>query len=98
MRAEVLKLAKEHEGLMCASYNLAAIHAQTGDKKKAMALLKRHFYEYEKYDAVRSKEMMEARVDRVFDSLITDPAFETEFMALTSLADGKLPMPRRDKR
>jgi tetratricopeptide (TPR) repeat protein len=90
-RAEALRIAKENEDLLCASYNLAAIYAQTGDKKKALALLKRHFFEYEKYDSVRSKEMMEARVDRVFDSLMKD----TEFLALTAMADGKLPMPRR---
>jgi hypothetical protein len=48
--------------------------------------LKRHFFEYERYDAVRSKEMMEARVDAVFLSLRNDPTF----VALTSGADGKL--------
>jgi len=31
--------------------------------KKALDLLKRHFFQYERYQAVRSKEMMEARVD-----------------------------------
>ena len=61
-----------------------------GDRNKALALLKRHFFEYEKYDAVRSKEMMEARVDAVFASILTDP----EFLTLTAGADGKLPMPR----
>jgi hypothetical protein len=35
---------------------------------------------------VRTKEMMEARVDAVFASLRQDPAF----VALTSAADGKL--------
>jgi len=85
-----LKIAAEHEGLMCASYNLAAIYAQLGQKNKALALLKRHFFEYEKYDAVRSKEMMEARVDAVFASILKDP----EFISLTAGADGKLPMPR----
>jgi len=93
-RAEALRIAKENEDLLCASYNLAAIYAQTGDKKKALELLKRHFFEYEKYDSVRSKEMMEARVDRVFDSLMNEP----EFMTMTAKADGKLPMPRRDPR
>ncbi len=73
---------------MCSSYNLAAIHAQLGNKTKALALLKRHFFEYEKYDAVRSKEMMEARVDAVFASILKDP----EFLAMTAGADGKLPM------
>jgi tetratricopeptide (TPR) repeat protein len=86
-----LQVAQANEDLMCASYNLAAIHAQLGDRNKALALLKRHFFEYEKYDAVRSKEMMEARVDAVFASIIKDP----EFLSLTAGADGKLPMPRR---
>jgi tetratricopeptide (TPR) repeat protein len=87
---EALKVAAANEGLMCASYNLAAIHAQMGNKTKALALLKRHFFEYEKYDAVRSKEMMEARVDAVFASILKDP----EFLAMTAGADGKLPMPK----
>jgi tetratricopeptide (TPR) repeat protein len=83
---EALKIARENEALLPASYNLAAIYAQTGDREKALALLKRHFFEYERYEAVRSKEMMEARVDAVFISLKTDP----KFVALTSGADGKL--------
>lgn len=87
---QALKVAAANEGLMCASYNLAAIHAQLGNRNKALALLKRHFFEYEKYDAVRSKEMMEARVDAVFASIVKDP----EFISLTAGADGKLPMPR----
>ena len=88
---EALQVAQAHEDLLCASYNLAAIHAQLGDRNKALALLKRHFYEYERFDAVRSKEMMEARVDAVFASIVTDP----EFVSLTGKADGKLPMPSR---
>jgi len=40
-----------------------------------LAFLKRHFYQYERYHAVRSKEMMEARVDAVFDSLRKDAEF-----------------------
>jgi tetratricopeptide (TPR) repeat protein len=83
---EALKIARENEALLPASYNLAAIYAQTGDREKALALLKRHFFEYERYEAVRSKEMMEARVDAVFLTLKTDP----QFVALTSGADGKL--------
>jgi tetratricopeptide (TPR) repeat protein len=86
---EALKIAKENEGILCASYNLAAIYAQIGQKDKALALLKRHFFEYERYQSVRSKEMMEARVDAVFASLYKDPAF----VALTSGADGRLPLP-----
>jgi tetratricopeptide (TPR) repeat protein len=87
-REQALKIARENEALLPASYNLAAIYAQAGEKDKAMALLQRHFFEYERYQAVRSKEMMEARVDAVFASLMQDPAF----LALTKEADGKLPM------
>jgi tetratricopeptide (TPR) repeat protein len=83
---EALKIARENESLLPASYNLAAIYAQTGQREKALSLLKRHFFEYERYEAVRSKEMMEARVDAVFVSLKADPVF----VALTSGADGKL--------
>src|SRR5262245_17174133 len=85
---EALKIARENEAVLPASYNLAAIYAQAGQKDKALALLKRHFFEYERYQAVRSKEMMEARVDAVFASLMNDK----DFMALTSGADGMLPM------
>ena len=86
---EALKIAREHESLLPASYNLAAIYAQLGQKEKALALLKRHFFEYERYQAVRSKEMMEARVDAVFASLFQDPTF----VELTKGADGMLPEP-----
>jgi tetratricopeptide (TPR) repeat protein len=88
---EALKIAQQNEKVLAASYNLAAIYAQAGQKQKALHLLKRHFFQYERYDAVRSKEMMEARVDAVFASLMDDK----QFMALTSGADGRLPMPTR---
>jgi hypothetical protein len=42
---EALKVARDHESLLPASYNLAAIYAQLGQKDKALALLQRHFYE-----------------------------------------------------
>jgi tetratricopeptide (TPR) repeat protein len=87
---EALKIARENEAMLPASYNLAAIYAQLGQRHKALALLKRHFFSYERYQAVRSKEMMEARVDAVFASLMKDPAF----IALTSGADGRLPVPQ----
>ncbi|MBX9722989.1 MAG: hypothetical protein K2X81_16420, partial [Candidatus Obscuribacterales bacterium] len=87
-KEEALKIAQDHEGLLPASYNLAAIYAQAGQKDKALAMLKRHFFEYERNQQVRAEEMMEARVDRVFDSLMKDK----DFLALTSGADGKLPM------
>ena len=83
---EARKIARENEALLPASYNLAAIYAQAGEREKALQLLKRHFFEYERYQSVRSKEMMEARVDAVFASLKSDP----QFVALTSGADGKL--------
>jgi tetratricopeptide (TPR) repeat protein len=87
-KEEALQIARDNEGLLPASYNLAAIYAQAGMKDKALAMLKRHFFEYERNEQVRGEEMMEARVDRVFDSLMNDK----EFLALTSGADGKLPM------
>ncbi len=90
-RDEALKIARENESLLPASYNLAAVYAQTGHRDKALSLLKRHFFTYERYPAVRAKEMMEARVDAVFDSLREDSAF----LALTSGADGKLQMPMK---
>ena len=86
---EALRIARANVNLLPASYNLAGIYAQNGQRDKALALLSRHFFQYERYQAVREKEMMEARVDTVFDSLREDSAF----LALTRLADGKLPMP-----
>jgi len=90
---EALKIAKDNEALLPASYNLAAIYAQLGQKEKALDLLKRHFFQYERYEAVRSKEMMEARVDEVFVSLREDK----DFLALTGGADGRLPIPPKNK-
>jgi tetratricopeptide (TPR) repeat protein len=89
---EALKIARANRNLLPASYNLAAIYAQTGHKREALALLQRHFFRYERYQTVRTKEMMEARVDAVFDSLRQD----SQFLALTSGADGKLPMPMKN--
>lgn len=89
---EALKIARANRGLLPASYNLAAIYAQTGHKREALALLQRHFFRYERYRAVRAKEMMEARVDAVFDSLRQD----SQFLALTRGADGKLPIPMKN--
>jgi len=90
-RDQALKIARANVKLLPASYNLAAIYAQNGQREKALAFLKRHFYQYERYQSVRSKEMMEARVDAVFDSLRKDSAF----IALTSDADGRLMMPMK---
>ncbi|HXT63913.1 MAG TPA: tetratricopeptide repeat protein, partial [Pyrinomonadaceae bacterium] len=90
-KAEALRIARENINLMPASYNLAAIFAQNGEKDRALAMLRRHFFRYERYQAVREKEMMEARVDAVFDSI----RFDREFVALTQGADGKLPVPMK---
>ncbi len=92
-KADALKIAQKHVDLLPASYNLAAIYAQNGDKQKALEFLKRHFYEFERFHAVREKEMMEARVDAVFDSI----RHSEDFMALTKFADGKMPMPMSPK-
>ena len=89
---EALKIAQANRNLLPASYNLAAIYAQTGHRREALALLQRHFFRYERYQAVRAKEMMEARVDAVFDSLRQD----SDFLALTKGADGRLQMPMRN--
>jgi tetratricopeptide (TPR) repeat protein len=88
---EALKIARDNVKLLPASYNLAAIYAQNGQRERALSLLRRHFFQYERYQAVREKEMMEARVDAVFDSIRADQAF----IALTSGADGKLPIPMK---
>jgi tetratricopeptide (TPR) repeat protein len=87
---EALKIARENEAMLPASYNLAAIYAQLGQREKALALLKRHFFQYERYESVRAKEMMEARVDAVFASLMKDPGF----LELTRGADGRIPIPQ----
>lgn len=81
---EASQIAGANHEVLEASYNLAAIWAQVGDRKKAMDLLRRHFYEYERFDAVRAMEMQEARDDYMFASLHDDP----EFVELTRLADG----------
>jgi tetratricopeptide (TPR) repeat protein len=81
-REEALRIANENQNLLSASYNLAAIYALLGNKGEAMELLRRHFYTYERYDAVRAKEMWEARADYVFASLRNDPTF----LKLTAMA------------
>ncbi len=90
-KEEALQVARANVNLLPASYNLAAIYAQNGQREKALAFLKRHFYKYERFQTVRSKEMMEARVDAVFDSLRHD----SDFLALTRDADGRLMMPMK---
>lgn len=92
-KEEALKVAMENINLLPASYNLAAIFAQNGQKEKALELLTRHFYTYERYQEVRAKEMMEARVDAVFASIVHDK----DFLELTKHADGMLPMPMSPK-
>ncbi len=82
--AEAEAMAKKHEAMLSASYNLAAIHAQLGHRDKALELLRRHFFVYEQFDAVRRMEMQEARDDVVFVTLHEDPTF----VELTALADG----------
>ena len=82
-REEALRIAHANEDLLAASYNLAAIHSLLGHRAEALALLHRHFYDYERFDAVRAKEMKEAREDIVFTALKDDP----EFIALTAKAE-----------
>jgi len=80
---EARAVALRHEAMLSASYNLAVIYAQLGEKDKALALLTRHFTVYEKFDAVRAKEMQEARDDIAFTPLQKDPVF----IAMTAKAD-----------
>jgi tetratricopeptide (TPR) repeat protein len=80
---EAREVALRHEAMLAASYNLAVIYAQLGERDKALSLLRRHFTVYEQFDAVRAKEMQEARDDVAFDSLKSDP----EFIAMTAKAD-----------
>jgi tetratricopeptide (TPR) repeat protein len=80
---EALAVAVRYEAMLSASYNLAVIYAQLGQRDKALALLNRHFTVYEKFDAVRAKEMQEARDDVAFASLQKVP----EFIAMTAKAD-----------
>jgi tetratricopeptide (TPR) repeat protein len=83
--AEAEAVAKRNEEMLSASYNLAAIHAQLGHREQALELLRRHFFVYEQFDAVRRMEMQEARDDVVFARYHQDPSF----VELTALADGK---------
>ena len=80
---EAIAVAVKHDDMLAASYNLAAIYARVGDRDRMLSYLRRHFYEYEEFDAVRAMEMTEARDDVVFERYHQDP----EFIALTSLAD-----------
>lgn len=80
--SEATAIAERHHGMLAASYNLAAIYSLLGDRAKAFEYLKRHFYDYEQFDAVRAKEMREARDDVVFEHYHDDP----EFIEMTALA------------
>lgn len=73
--SQATRIARANEHVLEASYNLAAIWAQAGDRAKAMDLLRRQFFTYERYDAVRAMEMKEAREDQMFASLHADAAF-----------------------
>ncbi len=79
---EALRIAQVNEPVLEASYNLAAIWAQLGKKEKALELLARHFYQYERFDPVRTREMQEARDDIAFAAYHRD----ADFVALTQLA------------
>ena len=80
---EAAEVARQHEQVLAASYNLAAIYAQLGNKQKSLELLRRHFYVYEQFEAVRVKEMQEARDDIAFARYHQDP----DFVKLTAPAD-----------
>jgi tetratricopeptide (TPR) repeat protein len=79
---EAQRVAEVNQAVLEASYNLAAIWAQLGKKEKALELLARHFYQYERFDPVRAREMQEARDDIAFAAYHRD----ADFVALTELA------------
>jgi len=58
------------------SYNVACYYAVMGDRTKMLEYLKRHFYEYEQFEAVRSFEMAEARMDALFAPWYEDKEFK----------------------
>jgi tetratricopeptide (TPR) repeat protein len=64
------------------SYNFACYYAAQGKRDLVMKYLHKHFYEYERFDDVRGKEMAEARMDIHFEKYKNDP----EFLKLTSQA------------
>lgn len=80
---EAREVALKYDSVLPASYNLAAIHAQLGDTDRALELLRRHFNVYEQFEAVRMKEMKEARDDVAFAALHADPVF----VDMTALAE-----------
>ena len=81
---EARAVARRYGDILAASYNLAVIYSQLGEADTALSLLERHFEVYERFDAVRAKEMQEARDDAAFAALHDDP----RFVALTARADG----------
>jgi len=66
---EALKIATENEALLPALTIWPRFYAQLGQKQKALDLLNRHFFQYERYQAVALQGNDEARVDAVFASL-----------------------------
>ena len=80
---QALRVLKDTPMDLSMSYNIACIYAELGDKDKALSHLRKHFFDFEQYDAVRRHEMAEARSDINFRSLKDDD----EFLKLTSLAD-----------
>ena len=73
---EALKIARdERQPDACVVQSGGDLMRRTDNAIKRSALLRRHFFQYERYQAVRAKEMMEARVDAVFDSIRTDQCF-----------------------
>jgi tetratricopeptide (TPR) repeat protein len=89
----VLKVARDNENLLCASYNLAAIYAQLGQKNKALALLQaallrvREVRRGAEQGDDGSARRRGVRIDRE----------GPEFVSMTAGADGKLPIPMRDR-
>ena len=79
-RAKALMAKAEFDPSM--AYNYACYFAIQGERDLVLKYLKKHFYEYESCDAVRSFEMAEARMDAFFKPWLED----AEFKHITALA------------
>ena len=79
-RAKALMAKAEFDPSM--AYNYACYFAIQGERDLVLKYLKKHFYEYESCDAVRSFEMAEARMDAFFKPWLDD----AEFKQITALA------------
>ena len=85
---EALKIAHEKEGMLLASYNLAAIDAQLGQREP---FYQATFLPIRALRILPAPKMME---DPLVDVLVATLMRDPEFLELTKGADGRLPIPQ----